>query len=731
MPSTMIGVRRRGAALVFGLVGAAAALAGAGSPPVAPVRPVTDSYFGTPVTDAYRYLENLQDPQVQAWMHAQADYTRARLDALPGRAALLERIHVLSNADTRSGGFVRRGERYFYLQIDPGAQQPRLYWRDGLQGEAQLLIDPAALAAAPGTHYALDYYVPSWDGRYLAYGISAGGSEASTLQVLEVANGKRLAEAITRTDNSVVAWRPDNQSFYYMRFSAPRPDTPRSQLMYNARTYLHRLGSHADGDGDPLVFGRGVASAVEVPEGQGSYVLTSPDSSYAVAAANHNLDNNPSTLYVAPLAAVNDAKTPWRRFAAVEDGITQLALHGDTLYFLSLRHASRFRILATSLQHPDVAHARVVVPEQRGVVTDFGIASDGLYYREMTGATSRLWRVDLEGAHAREVPLPYEGNLFGPVTDPAQPGALFNVQAWTRPPQIYFYDPGQNRSLRTALMPPSNIDTSQLASKEVWATSYDGTRVPLSIVYRRDLQTDGRHPTIIEGYGAYGYVFESGFWPAIVAWIERGGVWAIAHVRGGGELGEDWHRAGMKRTKPNTILDFIACSQYLIDQGYTTRRLLAAAGASAGGITVGGALTWRPDLYAVVLDEVGLSDGLRWETEPNGPPNISELGSVATEQGFHDLYAMSAYAHIHDGTDYPAVMLITGANDPRVAPWHMTKMAARLQAASSSGRPVLLRVDYDAGHGIGSNRSQREQQLADEWAFALWQMGDPGFQPAP
>ena len=214
-------------------------------------------------------------------------------------------------------------------------------------------------------------------------------------------------------------------------------------------------------------------------------------------------------------------------------------------------------------------------------------------------------------------------------------------------------------------------------------------------------------------------VSESFFWASSLAWIERGGVCAIAHVRGGGEYGEDWHRGGMMKTKLNTVFDFIACGQYLVDQKYTVPRKLAGNGASAGGITVGGALTWRPDLFGVILDQVGMSDTLRSETEPNGPPNISEFGSTKTEDGFHGLYAMGAYHHVVDGTPYPATMFVTGANDPRVAPWHMMKMAARVQAATSSGKPVLLRIDYDAGHGIGSNRSQREHELADMWGFAL------------
>jgi len=337
----------------------------------------------------------------------------------------------------------------------------------------------------------------------------------------------------------------------------------------------------------------------------------------------------------------------------------------------------------------------------------------------------------LDGTGKYAVPLPFLGNLFGPITDPRQPGALFDMQSWTQASQVFIFDPSGNTTSNSGLTPPSKIDTSQLESKEVLVTSYDGTRIPLSIVYKKGIALDGKHPTILEGYGSYGVVLESSFSASMLPWIERGGIWAIAHVRGGGEFGEDWHRDGQMRTKPNSIFDFIACGQYLVDQRYTSTRFLAAQGASAGGITVGGALTWRPDLFGVVLDQVGISDTLRFETEPNGPPNVSEFGSVKTEDGFHGLYAMSAYAHVHAGTAYPAVMFMTGANDPRVAPWHMTKMTARVQAATASGRPVLLRIDYDAGHGIGSNRSQREEERADMWSFALWQMGDSAFQPTP
>ncbi|MBV8466271.1 MAG: S9 family peptidase, partial [Burkholderiales bacterium] len=353
----------------------------------------------------------------------------------------------------------------------------------------------------------------------------------------------------------------------------------------------------------------------------------------------------------------------------------------------------------------------------------------GLYVRELDGAVAHLKRVSFDGRDVHQVPVPFEGNLFLAATDAREAGALFNTQGWTQAPEIVHYDPKTDKSEDTGLIPPSKLDTSALESKEVFATSYDGTLVPLSLIYRKGLQLDGSHPVILEGYGSYGITLDPFYNPTLLAWAEHGGIFAFAHIRGGGEYGEDWHNAGRKLTKMNTIQDFIACGQFLVDQHYTAPKLLAGLGGSAGGITVGGALTWRPDLFGVILDEVGMSDTLHMELEPNGPPNVPEFGSTKTEDGFHALYAMGAYMHVHDGVPYPATMFVTGANDPRVAPWHMAKMAARTQAATTSKRPVLLRVDYDAGHGIGSTQSQREIELADQWAFALWQMGDPAFQP--
>lgn len=709
-------------------LGAPLALAAPPPPPVAAVIPVTDNYFGTPVTDNYRYFEDLKSPQVQAWMKGQAQYARAMLDSLPGRRPLLERITALDKTLVVVFDVQQRGARYFYQKRRPEDPIAKLYYRDGLGGAEHLLIDPESLGTATA-HAALDFYTPSWDGRLLVYGVSLGGSEASVLHLREVAGRRTFKEAIDRTESSVAAWLPDDRGFFYLRYNKPTAGMKPAETLYNARTYLHSLGANPSGDDDALVFGRGVAPGVEVPEGQGTYVLTAPDSAYALAVANQNMDQNPSTLYVARLDSLNGAATAWHRVATVDDAVTQFQLQGDDLYFLTSKGAPRYELERLSLTAPELTHASIVVPEGRSVLTGFALASDGIYVSARDGATTGVFRVAPDGGQRQEVPTPFKGTAGVAAADSRQPGALIDLQGWVEPGRIYRYDPAKGTTAVTGLVPAPPLDTSPFTADEVLVTSYDGTRVPLSIIRQKSAAHDSARPTLLIGYGAYGISYDPYFSPLFLGWLERGGIVAFAHVRGGGEYGEDWHREGEKLTKLNTIFDYIACAQYLIDQHYTAPKYLAGQGASAGGILIGGALTWRPDMFAAIIDLVGVTDTLRFEVTPNGPPNTGELGSVKTEEGFHGLYGMSAYAHVHDGTAYPAVLLHTGANDPRVEPWIVDKMAARLEAASSSGKPILLDVDSDAGHGIGSKRDQVRKLWADQMAFALWQFGDPQFQP--
>ncbi|MGG1943415.1 prolyl oligopeptidase family serine peptidase [Trinickia sp. NRRL B-1857] len=698
-------------------------------PPVAPVRPVTNVYFGTPFVDPYRYMENLKDPEVQDWMKAQNDYTRRALAAIPAREGLAQRVETLMGGDLRRTSFTRRGHRLFYQTAAAGDNLLKLAYRDGVNGEEHVLVDPAKLSTDSTRHFALDWYMPSWDGRYVAYGISEGGSEQSVLHVIDVQTGRQLAESIDRTSSCIVSWRNDNRSFFYLRYPKVGPDTPPALQEYNAVAHVHVLGQNENGDGDVAVFGRGVSPKIDVPEGQAAYVMVSPDSPYAVAVANHNMDNNPNTFYVTRIADIHGADTPWRKIASPEDGVVDVQLHGDRLYALTGKDASRFKIVSAPLAHPDLARAQVVVPEGTNVIDSFTLGADGIYLAERAGATFELHRAGFDGKNDTTIALPFAGAIHDLATDTKLPGVMFALHSWTKSPRELAYAPGAAGAADTGLIPPSKTESDDLQAQESFAISYDGTRVPVSIISKKDIKADGTHPTIIYGYGSYGLSMDPNYQPAWRAWFEQGGIMTVVHMRGGGEYGDAWHRAGQKQWKINTMFDFLAGAHYMIDHGYTQRQYLVANGRSAGGIVMGGALTIDPGLFRVVLDDVGVSDTLRFETEPNGPPNVPEMGSTATEAGFHGVYSMSAYAHIHDGTPYPAVMFTTGANDPRVSPWHMLKMTARVQAATSSGRPVLLRVDYDAGHGIGSSVKQTADRFADEWAFALWQTGASAFQP--
>lgn len=703
------------------------------SPPAAATHPVVTDYFGTRVTDPYRWMEGIKNPQRDAWMKTQNVYTRTVLDAIPGRAALLKQIEQADGRGTSVFWLQPAANKFFYMKQLPGQNIPTLDVRNGVDGAERVLVDPNKLTH-DGKHYSINYFRPSFDGRYVAYGLSEGGSEKSLLHVVDVQTGKLLAEAIDRVEGDgnfvPVTWRPDDRSFFYYRQQALGPQDPPSAKFLKSRDYLHVLGKHPDGDGDKPAFGYKATPGVEVQPDQDALIVTIPGSAYAFGLLTRNEEiNHIEALYAAPLKDVGVKADPWHRIADKPDHIRGFAVHDDRIYLVTYDHAPNYKVVETSIRHPDFASAKVVVPNGKAVITHIAAGRDGLYVQSLLDGMGRVERIAYQDGRKQAVTLPFKGTVSSLVTANGSPGAYLELTSWTHPPTWYRYDSVTGKLTATKLLPASPLDYSGVESREVEAVSYDGTLVPLSIVMPKGAKPDGRNPTLLIGYGSYGITLTPRFLSAYLPWFQHGGILAVAHVRGGGIKGEGWHKAGMKKTKLNTVLDFIACAHYLIDHHYTSPAYLGGRGTSAGGITIGGAITWRPDLFAAAIDNVGLTDALRMETTPNGPPNVVEFGSVKTREGFHDLYTMSAYAHVHDGTPYPAVLLMTGANDPRVAPWIVAKMAARLQAATSSGKPVLLRVDYDAGHGIGSTRLQEDKQLADQFAFLLWQFGEPGFQP--
>jgi prolyl oligopeptidase len=700
-------------------------LAAAALPPAPDAKqvPVTDTYFGTRVVDPYRWMES-GGPEFAAYLKASNDRTRAVLDAIPGRKALVSRLQSLMDTAEVSHDVVIRKGAFFYEKTPRGANSAKLYARSGIGGVERVLVDPDAMS---GPRQAISYFVPSNDGTHVAVGLSPGGSENATLRIVDVASGKLLPDASERADFGVTAWSDDGTSVLYMRRQQLAPGAPPTDKYVNVRTYRHILG--APSSADLPVFGASVNPAVRPTPTQFASLGVSPETPYASGVLINGVEPW-TTLYLAPKTALtNPATTPWRLVIRPEDKVTNAVVHGDTIYAITAKDAPRFKLVKFAAGG-SFANAVDVIPAGTRVIDGLGSASDGVYVWSREDGLGRITRVGYEGSIS-DVALPVNGTVAGVETEYDRPGFVAQLTSWTQSPLWYQYDPSTNRVADTKLDAPSPVDYSAIVAEEVKVPAKDGTGIPLSIIHRRDMKLDGSNPTLLYAYGSYGVSSSPSFSASRMAWFERGGVYAIAHVRGGGEYGEEWHLAGKDANKVNTITDFIACAQWLVDRKYTSPAKLGARGGSAGGITMGGAIERAPQLFAAVLDEVPVSDQLRIETTPNGPPNIPEFGSTKTEAGFKNLYATSAVHHVVKGTPYPAVMLTTGINDPRVDSWQAAKMAATLQTATSSQNPILLRVDYDAGHGlIGGSKAQAVASTADEYAFLLWRFGDPAFQPA-
>ena len=700
-------------------------------PPAAVPHPVQDTYFGVRVDDPFRHFENRNDPEVSRWMRAQADYARALLDRIPGRARLAERITTYDDAVSARVVEVQRrpGELYFYEKRGAADNQFKLYVRRGLKGPERLLVDPEAIEKQTGKPHAINYFTASHNGRLLAYGISSGGSEMAEIHVIESDTGRRVMGPISRARYGGVAWLPDDSGFFFTRQQEMKPGMADVERDQRLRSLFVKLGTDPEQAPSVLAFDTPGVSIKEA--GESPYVFPLPGTPWAAGYVSHGTDRELS-LYVAPLAEVTAGRAKWRKVIDRSDDVTGIEVVGDRLFVLTHKDAPRFRLLETTITAPDLAKARVLMAEGSGVITGTARAADGLYISRRDGTVSRLFHLGLgKGARPIEVRLPLAGSFEMAGVDYRLPGVLLTLQSWTRAPQIYQLA-GKAPAFKvdnTALQPRGPYDAlPDYVATEVLVLSHDGAQVPLSIIHKRGLKLDGSSPTLLYGYASYGITEEPWFSLWRLAWLERGGIFAVANPRGSGAFGQDWYRAGKQANKPNTWKDFIATAEYLVRQRYTSPAKLGIWGGSAGGILVGRAMTARPDLFAATVASVGVLDTLRAELTPNGVPNIPEFGTHRTEEGFRALLEMSTYHSIRDGVKYPAAMFTHGVNDPRVEVWESTKAAARLQQASTSGRPVLLRLDYESGHGVGSTKAQRNAERADILAFLMWQFGEPGFQ---
>jgi len=698
-----------------------AASAGAAIPaaPVARVAVVNDTYFGETLGDPYRWMENDQDPEWLPFLKGQNAHTRAVLERIPGRDKLLARIQQLSGDAALTRRVERVGARLFFEQRPAGADNYRLFVEE--QGVRRVLIDPTTVSTA-SSHMSLDWWHVSPDGVHVVYGLSKDGSEDSILHILKTADGTDLPERIANTEGAHPAWLDDGSGFFYNQLTG-KVDTPERYLDSQAR--FHRLGT--DPETDPILMKRGLDPRVQYEKIQFPAIETYYGSRYALLTLSDV--RSESRVLIAPVADAAANRARWVPVAEFEDEVTDAVIDGETLYLIANHGHPRGRILKASVTAPAVADAQEVLAEGSVVIEGLARARDGLYLRLMDGGIAGLKRLGRDG-HVTDIALPFDGTLTALATNSTEEGALFSFTGWLNPADIWSVD-AHGQVTATGLTPRPPIDVSGYQAERRFATVRDGTRVPYSLIYRKGLRHDGSTPAWISAYGSYGLPgYTPTFRPQTLALIDAGFVVGYAAVRGGGEYGREWHKAGQLMNKPNTWHDLIDVCEELCKLKYTAPERLAIGGRSAGGITVGRALTERPELFAAVIDGVGWSNPLRYVAEQNGYGEEPEWGAIREESGYRALKLIDSYQAVKDGVAYPAVLLTTGVTDPRVAPFHVTKMAARLQAASSSGKPILLRVDFDAGHGIGSTRSQQDREACDTYAFLLWRTGVKGYQPA-
>ena len=665
---------------------------------------ITDTLHGVAVPDPYRWLEQGESDEVRAWTAAQNALTEARLGAVPARGAIRHRLEQLLTIGALSSPTPARGH-YFYQRRDGRQDQPVLYVRDGVHGEDRVLLDPNSLSAEGTT--ALDWFHPSDDGALLAYGLSDDGSEESVLRIMEVASGSLLDEAIAGTRACDLAWVPGNSAFYYTRYPAAG-SVPEGEEQYHRSVYLHQLGS--DASADLLVF---------KPEEKEHWpgVGLSPDGRWLIVTVARTFDQ--TDLYLQDRMAGGALTPVVRGLPFTFDG----QVVGGRMYLRTNLHAPNYRIFLVDPSAPAQANWREIVATRDDAVLD-GVLITGtrLVLSYLERASSRLQLAELDGTGRTELQLPAIGSVFGWGAEPDGMELFYGFSSYTVPPSVYRIDltTGATALWRRV---EADIKPEQFEVEQVTYPSRDGTPVTMFLVHRTDLNRDGSAPAYLTGYGGFNISMTPGFSRSLLAWLEQGGLVAVPNLRGGGEYGESWHQAGMLERKQNTFDDFIAAAEYLIRERYTVPARLAIAGGSNGGLLMGAALTQRPELFRAVIIQVPLLDMLRYHHFRIARLWIPEYGSPDDAAQFAWLAAYSPYHHVRPGTSYPAVLLATAESDSRVDPLHARKMAARLQAATTSVHPVLLRLEQRAGHGAGKPMSKVLDELVDSWSFVAAELG--------
>jgi prolyl oligopeptidase len=683
--------------------------------PETPKKPVATEFHGVTVEDPYQWLESDEDSQVKAWSDAQNQQTRKNLDSFPDRSAIEKQLQAwYAKTSPSYSSLVSRPGILFAMKFQPPKQQPLLVTlasADDLKSE-KVVLDPNVLDTKGTT--AIDWFVPSSDGKYVAMSISKGGSEDGTLHFYETATGKALPDTIAHvqypTAGGSAAWNADGTGVFYTRF--PRKgERPDADLNFYQQIYFHKLGT--PDTKDTYSIGKDFPRIAEIA------LAASRDGKYILATVANGDGGDFAHYLLGPDGT-------WKQITQFSDQIKLARLGRDNaLYLLSRADAPRGKILRLPLNVPELKNAAEIVASGEAVIEQIVPSTDALYVADLLGGPSQIRRFDLNGKNETTISTP-QISAVQELLALEDGSLLFRDVSYTDPAAWFHCLNGKTEPMKTALQSTSPVSFADIEVRREFATSKDGTKIPLNVLSRKGMKRDGNNPTLLYAYGGYGISMSPNFDFTRRLWFDRGGVYVVANIRGGGEFGEEWHKAGNLTKKQNVFDDFAAAGEYLIKENYTRPGRLAIQGGSNGGLLMGAMITQHPDLFRAVVSSVGIYDMLRVELAPNGAFNVTEFGTVKNPEQFKALYAYSPYHHVVDGTKYPAVLMMTGANDGRVAPYHSRKMTARLIAANKSDNPILLRTSSSAGHGMGTALSERIKQSADIYAFLFAQLGMSG-----
>ena len=691
--------------------------------PATPKVEVRDTIFGTVYKDDYRWLENMKDPKVITWFKAQAELTDETMKKVSGRDELIaewKKLDALQPPTVFSE--VEAGGRYFFQKRMAGEKVSKVYYRENIKGEDKLLFDP--MTFIPGKTLSVESIAPSYDGKKLLIGYAEEGAEISTLRVMDVDSKKLLSDSIEGTAGAG-NWSFDNTSFFYMWINSSDNMDPNSRL--NPKYKLHKLGTDTKKDID--YFSNTSYPELKIDAKSYPFVFLSEFEKDYVFAAQGTVQ--PEVIaYYAPISEFNSPKINWKQLSTSEDMIVRgFEIFDGKMYAITHKDAKNYKLVATDLKNVNWKSPEVIAPEKATTLEYLTRSKDLLILTYSDGISNFVYKYDPKTKKTTEIKLPYQGTTYFVNVDKKSNNFLAFLTSGNKPLTQFLYNAAPNKYSESPFNKPPQYPEAykDLVAEEVQVKGHDGVMIPLSIIYKKGTKKDGSNVCLMESYGAYGISMAAFFNARKNSLAIKGVVIAVPHVRGGSEKGQEWYKAGYKTTKANTWKDFISCGEYMISQGYTTKEKLAGTGTSAGGVLISRAITERPDLFAAAVCNVGVANAMRAEFSANGPVNTPEFGTVADEEESKALYEMDGMQHVKDGVKYPALMCVGGWNDSRVAPWEPGKFAAAMQNATSSGKPVLLKINYDNGH-FTEDKQVTWANFADQYAFMMWQCGHPDFQ---